>query len=65
MRHFWSVTLQVDENIACLFAILVGCRILLWVMLRVVAKTRWVTLRVSRPVSNGSVDDGSYFGQLL
>ena len=64
MRIFWSVTLQVDENIACLFAILVGCRILLWVMLRVVAKTRWVTLRVSRLVSTGSVDAGSYFGQL-
>ena len=40
----WCVMLQVDENIACLFAILVGCRILLWVMLKVVAKTRWVSL---------------------
>lgn len=38
--HIWCVMLQVDENIACLFAILVGCRILLWVMLKVVAKTR-------------------------
>ena len=55
--------LQVDENIACLFAILVGCRVLLWVMLKVVAKLRWVTLSIS--VAQLALDAGSYFEQLL